>query len=224
MLTNIREHFLFLYLALIMVKLKIYIIFLLSLFIYTSMNAQVFLDDDETTSDEKKVLDTIIKVEDDGTNINEMLNIDTYKYDTIDQIEKKYKQEIYIAAPKPAVNTKEEAGHKKTFVDGTWADFLRLIDTTRRNYFVQFSAVWCGPCKMMENVVFNKAPIIDFVTRYYYAKMIDIEDFDGIQITQDMNVKNVPTTIIFDCDGNELKRVEGFINENMFLELLKKYE
>ncbi|MEI6311677.1 MAG: thioredoxin family protein [Bacteroidota bacterium] len=223
MLTNIREHFLFLYLTFSMVKLKIYTCLLLSLFIYTSMNAQVFLDDDEPTTDKTNVIETIIK-EEDGTNINEMLNIDTYKYDTIDQKEKKYKQEIYIAAPKPAANVTEEVGHKKTFVDGTWADFLRLIDTSRRNYFVQFSAVWCGPCKMMENVVFNKEPIIDFATRYYYAKMIDIEDFDGIQITQDLNVKNVPTTIIFDCDGNELKRVEGFINENMFLELLKKYE
>jgi hypothetical protein len=134
--------------------------------LFTSANAQVFLDDKEPVQEELKTIDTIVTLEEDGTNINDMLNINNYIYDTIDQVEKKYIQQMYVSAPKPTDDIKVNLGVKKTFVDGSWADFLRLIDSTRRNYFVQFSAAWCGPCKMMEHVVFNKAPIIDILISY----------------------------------------------------------
>ena len=76
---------------------------------------------------------------------------------------------------------------------------------------------------MMEKEVFKKESFIDLVNANYLAIMVDIDDFDGVQITQDMRVKNIPATIIFDCTGRELRRIEGFQYEDMFLNILKKY-
>ena len=96
-----------------MVKFKFFICFLFSVMLFTSANAQVFLDDKEPVQEELKTIDTIVTLEEDGTNINDMLNINTYIYDTIDQVEKKYIQQMYVSAPKPTDDIKVNLGVKK---------------------------------------------------------------------------------------------------------------
>lgn len=79
---------------------------------------------------------------------------------------------------------------------------------------VDFSATWCGPCKMM-------APILNDVAQSMKGKanvvMLDIDK--NQQTTSDFNVTSVPTLILFK-DGQEKQRVVGVQNANNLLKMI----
>tara|TARA_Y100000356_G_C11147976_1_gene229051 strand:+ start:347 stop:601 length:255 start_codon:yes stop_codon:yes gene_type:complete len=73
-----------------------------------------------------------------------------------------------------------------------------------------FSAPWCGPCKMM-------SPTMDELQKQgMNIKKINI-DYD-VTFTQKYNVKSVPTCILTDLDGNEVKRKVGRMDVNQIKE------
>jgi len=64
-----------------------------------------------------------------------------------------------------------------------------------------FSASWCGPCKTL-------SPIIDQLhSEGIYIRKIDVDN-DSIMATQ-YSVRNIPTLILVDNRGTELKRMSG---------------
>jgi thioredoxin 1 len=79
---------------------------------------------------------------------------------------------------------------------------------------VDFSATWCGPCKMM-------APILTQVAQSMKGKanvvMLDIDK--NQQTTADFNVMSVPTLILFK-DGEEKERVVGVKDANSLIKMI----
>ena len=66
---------------------------------------------------------------------------------------------------------------------------------------VQFSATWCGPCKILTQTIEsneNKFSVDCF--------KIDLDE--SMDIANSYSVKAVPTLILFE-DGKELKRITG---------------
>jgi thiol-disulfide isomerase/thioredoxin len=222
--------------------MKILYILLIGIFVsHTCTKAQVYIDvfEEETlkTNNPNSIyLNNVDASSDSEINryIDSLLEnnkLQNIKYDTINQKIDTNKIDIYINvdtlidAKKTDIIQPITIVNKplKTFTDLDLNSFYKYIDSTGQKYYIQFTADWCGPCKMMDKDVFSKQSIIDISNTDYIAKKIDIDDFDGIQITQDLKIKSIPATIIFDCHGRELKRIEGFQYEDMFLYELKKY-
>ena len=66
---------------------------------------------------------------------------------------------------------------------------------------VYFSAPWCQPCKTL-------GPIMDGLTgEGINLKKVNI-DYDTL-FAQKYNVKNIPTLVLTDLEGNELGRKVG---------------
>jgi|TARA_R110000803_G_scaffold150963_1_gene216147 thiol-disulfide isomerase/thioredoxin len=67
---------------------------------------------------------------------------------------------------------------------------------------IYFSAPWCEPCKIL-------GPIIDQIGKEYGIPLKKVNTQYNASDTEHYNVKSVPTLIISDRDGNEIKRIQG---------------
>jgi thioredoxin 1 len=76
---------------------------------------------------------------------------------------------------------------------------------------IDFWAPWCQPCKMMD-------PILDEIQEEFPNLEIERVNVDeDIDYARDFNVTSVPTYILKDSEGKEVKRVAGAMPKYRFL-------
>ena len=74
-------------------------------------------------------------------------------------------------------------------------------ETIQDNVVVQFSAVWCGPCKALTRTIETNEKNFDLP---FYK--IDIDE--ATSVAKEYGVRSVPTLILFKA-GQEVSRVIG---------------
>lgn len=81
-------------------------------------------------------------------------------------------------------------------------------------YVLKFSAVWCGPCKML-------APIFDRVAANTEVPCasVDVDETATKDLVEKYQVRTVPTLIKVQ-GGVEVGRRQGFINETALTEFI----
>ncbi len=81
-------------------------------------------------------------------------------------------------------------------------------------FLLDFSAVWCGPCKVL-------APIVEKLAEEYKGKIkvgkLDIDDSPGV--ASKFGIRGVPTVLVFE-GGKESGRHVGVTNKETLLKLL----
>ncbi len=133
--------------------------------------------------------------------------------------------EQFLAELKANVNLKKEGTTTETpvtFFQGSWADLLKEAQKTGKPFWVDFYAVWCGPCKMMSNRTFKDNSVGAFSNKNYIAYKLDCEKGEGPQLASKHKINAYPTIIAFDANGNEIQRHVGFMDAAQFEEWLKK--
>jgi len=80
---------------------------------------------------------------------------------------------------------------------------------------VDFTAVWCGPCKMLDPVVTELAE-----TWQGRVKVVKLDVDNNQKIAMDYRVMGVPTLILFK-DGEIQERLTGYKPKK---KLIKKFE
>lgn len=80
---------------------------------------------------------------------------------------------------------------------------------------LKFYAEWCGPCKgltMIVNGAKDKLPM----------EVEDINIDENIYMAQDYKVRSVPTMVVVNDDGTEVRRKVGMMNEEQLIEFLSE--
>ena len=87
---------------------------------------------------------------------------------------------------------------------------------------IDFYADWCIPCKELDKLTFSKQSVIKEFERFTVYK-VDMTKNDETyeQLRKRFNVIGMPTVLIIDSKGNEVKRLTGFVNEEEFLSYIK---
>jgi len=69
---------------------------------------------------------------------------------------------------------------------------------------VDFTAVWCGPCKMLE-------PVINQLSQEWEGKVkfVKMDVDDNGNLAMQYGIMGVPTLILF-VDGNPVQRLSGY--------------
>lgn len=94
--------------------------------------------------------------------------------------------------------------------------FNEMIQS-RKPVLVDFTAAWCGPCKMM-------APILKEVKQELGegATIIKVDVDQSPEAAQAYNIQGVPTLILFK-QGKILWRQSGVVPKNNLVKILQQY-
>ncbi|SOE20372.1 Thioredoxin [Spirosomataceae bacterium TFI 002] len=103
-------------------------------------------------------------------------------------------------------------------------DFQSVVDTPIENVlqqaaesnklvFVDLYAVWCGPCKYMDENVFKLPSVINKFSKNFVNYKVDVESFDGVNVSLNYKVNSFPTYLFLDKDGKVVHRLEGMFTE-----------
>lgn len=74
---------------------------------------------------------------------------------------------------------------------------------------LKFQASWCGPCKML-------AKTLESMEVPYEITEIDIDEIP--ETAMKYSVRSIPTLIIVDETGAEIRRANGALNQNALKE------
>ncbi|CAF1227356.1 unnamed protein product [Rotaria sordida] len=102
-------------------------------------------------------------------------------------------------------------------------DFQKQVIDSKKSFIVDFHAVWCGPCKILE-------PRLDKVLTNYNKKVqntsadqqiklakVDIDELG--ELSSKYNVQAVPTVLAIK-NGKEITRFTGVVDENRIQKMI----
>jgi thioredoxin 1 len=93
-------------------------------------------------------------------------------------------------------------------------NFEKEVLQSQEPFLLDFSAVWCGPCKMLSPIV---EKIADENVGKYRVGKLDIDDSPGVAAK--FSIRGVPTVVVFK-NGKEAGRHVGVTNKETLLKLL----
>ena len=101
--------------------------------------------------------------------------------------------------------------------DATWQQILDKAKKENKFIFLDAYASWCGPCKWMAKEVFPKKEVGDAINPNYVNAKIDMEKGEGIELAKKYNVRNYPTYLFFNANGELVHRSLGSIPAEDFI-------
>lgn len=82
---------------------------------------------------------------------------------------------------------------------------------------IDFSATWCGPCKMMERTTFADEKVRQHMAGFVALKVdIDLQR----KVAARYGVTSLPTTLVVDADGQPILGTVGFLEPRDYLRVL----
>ncbi len=108
------------------------------------------------------------------------------------------------------------------FFEGTFEEALAKAKQENKLVFVDFYAVWCGPCKQMAETVFTDEEVGKYMSDKFVCMQIDVEKAGWQKETAEkFNVTVLPTLIFFKVDETVVSRLAGARDKADFLNTAK---
>ena len=107
------------------------------------------------------------------------------------------------------------------FFKGTFAQALAKAKSEGKPLFVDFYAVWCGPCKKMEKQIFTQPEVGEYFNKHFVALQLDAEKPENVDVAKTYKVEAFPTLGIFDGEGKALSINVGYMNAQELMAMAK---
>jgi thiol:disulfide interchange protein DsbD len=91
---------------------------------------------------------------------------------------------------------------------------------------VEFTAAWCAACKELDKLTFAHPEVSREAGRFLAVKVDATDDEDPVvaKTMSDLKVVGLPTVLLFDSKGKEVKRFTDFVEADRFLAALRNVE
>ena len=128
---------------------------------------------------------------------------------------------ISFAGPSESNSTTEkETGIQ--FHQGTWEEALQKAKKEGKPVFLDISASWCGPCKMLKSRTFPNGDVGEFYNANFVNVMVDGEKGEGIQLARKYQIKGYPSLIYLDSNGKVIAQTAGYRSPEQFIDIGKE--
>lgn len=95
---------------------------------------------------------------------------------------------------------------------------LKLAEKSNKLVFVDFYADWCGYCKQLDEDTFSDPNVKQRFAQSYVLVKVNVDQ--NSDLASKYKVYGLPTLVILDTNGNEIKRQEGFVTPVELLNML----
>ncbi len=95
--------------------------------------------------------------------------------------------------------------------------------TNNEKIVVDFYADWCIPCKELDKLTFSDEKVLEEFKNFklYKVDMTQTLSEANENLRKKFNIIGMPTVLIINSKGEEVKRITGFVNAEEFLSYLK---
>jgi len=108
------------------------------------------------------------------------------------------------------------------FYSGDFERTLAFAEEVNRPIFIDFYAVWCGPCRKMSKNVFTDPELAEYFNSHFINKKIDVEKGEGIELAKRYKVKSYPNLVFLNPKGEIILRAKGYKNKKQLKRLAIK--
>ena len=105
--------------------------------------------------------------------------------------------------------------------DVPWQQILDKAKKENKFILMDAYASWCGPCKWMTKEIFPKPEVGAVVNPKYVSAKFDMEKGEGLELAKKYDVRNYPTYLFFDPNGNLVHRSLGSMPAEDFIQVCK---
>ncbi|MDD3036545.1 thioredoxin family protein [Bacteroides sp.] len=95
------------------------------------------------------------------------------------------------------------------FRELSFSEALKVAKAENKLLFVDCFTTWCGPCRMLSNVVFKDSLVADYFNRHFVNLKMDMEKGEGIELRKKYEVRGYPTLLFLNSNGEVVYRLLG---------------
>jgi len=91
-----------------------------------------------------------------------------------------------------------------------FASALKTARATQKPIMIDFYATWCGPCKILDAVIYP-APEVAKEAQNFVSLKVDVDKQQ--ELARQFQVRNLPTILFLDSSGQEIHRTAGIVSD-----------
>lgn len=104
-------------------------------------------------------------------------------------------------------------------VDLPWDEAVATAGRSGHSILIDFTAAWCGPCRLLDVMVFTEASVIQALGDVLTLQ-VDLDHPGSDDLPRRFGITTIPTLVWCGPDGIEKDRLNGYVSSTRFLEML----